>query len=239
MPIRRPAPAGSSERPAMISSARRHSSAVRASGPTASRVQATGTTPSLGTRPARRPVAGDPAERGRDPDRAGRVGAEREVDEAGGDGRAAAAARAARRALEIPRVAGRAEVRAVRERAERELVRVQLPDDRRAGRPQAGDALGVALGHAVEDLRRRRRRHARDVDHVLDGARASHPPSRPGGGTRCRGRASRLGLRRQALLDLGERRQDPVEEVADALEVLVGRVDALGGRRLPAAVRAG
>ncbi len=54
-----------------------------------------------------------------------------------------------------------------------------------------------------------------------------------GGGTRCTGRASRRRLRRKALLDLRERRQDPVEEVADALEVLVGRVDALGGGGFP------
>ena len=123
---------------------------VRAIGPTVSRLHAVGKTPSVGTRPARRPVAGDPAERSRDPDRAGRVGAERDVDEPGRDGRAAAAARAAGRSARGPTGCGPGpKCGLFVSRAERELVRVQLPDDRRAGRPQPRDALGVAVGDAV------------------------------------------------------------------------------------------
>ncbi len=216
----------------MISSARRHSSARARQ--RADRVERPCDRDDalVGTSPDGRPVAGDPAERGRDPDRPGRVRAERDVDEPGGDGRAAAAARSSRRPLEIPRVAGRAEVRAVRERAERELVRVQLPDDRGAGRPEAGDALGVALGHAVEDLRRRRGRHARDVDHVLD----ADPPVALGvrpvqeGVVRVERHGSVSGGSRSSIAASAGRIR--VEEVEDALEVLVGRVDALlsGGR---------
>ena len=118
----------------------------------------------------RRPQPGDAAEAGRDPDRAGRVGAERPGDEVGGDRGTAAAARAAADAIGRPRVAGRAEMRARRQRAERELVRVQLADARRR-RPREG----------ARPSRRRAPRRCRggsrdaavvrvsgDVDHVLD-----------------------------------------------------------------------
>ena len=142
--------------------------------------------------------------------------------------------------LGIPRVPRRAEVRAVRERAEGELVRVQLPDDRRAGRPQPRDALGVAVGHAVEDLRRRRRRHARDVDHVLDARRASRPPP----STRCR-----KALYGSSVTAPSPAAAEPsisssagrirVEEVEDAFEILVGRMNALLQRRFPGARKGG
>ena len=53
------------------------------------------------------------------------------------------AARPAADPLEVPRIACRAEVRARRGRAERELVRVELPDDDRPGGPQTRDGGGV------------------------------------------------------------------------------------------------
>ncbi len=222
-PIRRsrgrPARAG---RPARSPrAARRHSSALRASGPTVSNDQATGTTPPVGDEPDGRPVAGHAAERGRDPDRAGGVGAERAVDEVGGDGRAAAAARAAAVSARAPTGCARGRSAGCRQRAERELVRVQLADDRRAGRTQPLDALGVAVGRrGREDLRRRRRPLAGDVDHVLDApdpraGRRSVRLAAPVRGRRCSGiraltarRAPRSAQRASSTLG-SQRREDP------------------------------
>ena len=92
-------------RPAMISSARRHSSAVRASGPTVSRLHAAGKTPSLGTSPhvGRWPVTPQSAAGIRTEPAVSVPSAS--VDEPGRDRRAAAAARAAGHARRIPRVA--------------------------------------------------------------------------------------------------------------------------------------
>ncbi len=134
----------------------------------------------------RAPARPDPrhaAERGGYAHRAGRVRAERRVDEACGDGRAATSARAAADVLWIPRVERGPEVRAGRRSAVRELVGVELSGDRGARCPQTRDALGILRGHAVQHLRRRRRRHAGDVDHVLD---ADHRPAVPGWGSRWR-----------------------------------------------------
>ena len=118
----------------------------------ADRVERPGDRDDAGVRdePDRRPQPGDAAEAGGDPDRAGRVGAERAGRELGGGGGAAAAARAAADAVGRPRVAGRAEVRARRQRAVRELVRVELAEhDRRRPRAAADDGSASRAGHVV------------------------------------------------------------------------------------------
>src|SRR5438874_245491 len=74
----------------------------------------------------RRAQTGDAVVAGRDPDRAGRVGAERAGGEVGRGRDPGAAARAACDPARVPRVARRAEGLAVRAGAERELVRVEL-----------------------------------------------------------------------------------------------------------------
>ena len=133
-------------RSAISSRIRRHSAAVRASGPTVSRLHEVGKTPSVGDEPQRRPVSGDAAEGGRDADGAGRVGAERDVDEAG-------ATAAPLPPLEPPVVCAgfhgfqrRPEVRAVRQRAVGELVRVELADDRRASSAEPATQVASRSG---------------------------------------------------------------------------------------------
>src|SRR5581483_12436678 len=90
-----------------------------------------------------------------DADGAAAVGAGRERDETAGDRRRRAAARPARRALEVPRVARDPEQAVLRERGVAELRRVRLPDGDRAGAPEARD-----LGRVVP----------RDVGAERDGA---------------------------------------------------------------------
>jgi hypothetical protein len=64
----------------------------------------------------------------------------------------------------------RAEVRAGRHRAVRELVRVQLAEDDGARLLEPFDGLGVVRGEILgEDLRAGGSTRARDVDHVFDG----------------------------------------------------------------------
>ena len=88
--------------------------------------------------PVRRLEAGDPAARGRDADRAARVGAEADVDEPGGDRRRRAAARATRDAAGRGRVRHRAVVGVLRGDAVGELVQVRLAGVRVARAPRAG-----------------------------------------------------------------------------------------------------
>ena len=126
------------------------------------------------------------------------------VDEAGGDGRAAAAARAAADPLGDPtgcapgRSAGSSSIA-----PKANSCVFSLPTIDRA-RPRAGARRHVGVARRArcrEDLRRRRRRRARDVDHVLDGDAPGRPSRRSGSRwqeARCTGRASRRRLRRAA-----------------------------------------
>ena len=142
------------------------------SGPTVSRVNETGTTPLLETRPevGRMPVT--PQKRCRDPDRAGRIGAERRGHEPRRCGGAAAAARAAADPIGRPRVSRRAEMRARRHCPERELVRVELADhDRPAARSASTVAASVGATFSARMRDARGRPRSGDVDHVLDGDR--------------------------------------------------------------------
>ena len=111
-----------------------------------SSVHAIGTTPSVGTRPVvgRWPVT---------PQNAAGIRTEPAVSVPSATSTSPAATAAPLPPLEpprhppgIPRVQRRAEVRAVGERTEGEFVGVQLPDDRRSGRAQPRDALGIASG---------------------------------------------------------------------------------------------
>ncbi len=69
----------------------------------------------------------------------------------------------------IVRVARRPERRVLVGRPERELVQVGLADEHRAGLAQVGDRRRIAFGDvAVAHARRRGRRHAADVEQVLD-----------------------------------------------------------------------
>ena len=195
-----------------------------------SNVHETGTTPRFGDEPARGAQPGHAAEARGDPDGAARIGAERARHESGGRGDAAAAARPARDPGRVPGVPGRAEVRARGARAERELVRVELPDDDRPGRPERRDRVGVALRDAVgQDPRGGGRPGARDVDHVLDADR--HAPERS---------ALARALERRGL---GERllrahRDEAVQPAVERLDPAEGGVDRLARRQLAGRKRA-
>jgi len=103
--------------------------------------------------PAHPPVGrlepGDAAEGGRTPDGSAGVGAERAHRQAGGQGRAGAAARAARDVIEVPRVARGRKPVARKLDAEGELVGDQLAEHDHAGPLQARHAGAVRVGHPV------------------------------------------------------------------------------------------
>ena len=94
----------------------------------------------------RRLEADDAAPGGRDPDRAARVGAESELDVAGGDRRRRAAARAAGEATRARRVRHCRRSAGSRRDPVRELVQVRLARDGVAGRLQPQDRLGALRG---------------------------------------------------------------------------------------------
>ena len=127
-----------------------------------------GDDPVAGDRAVGRAQADDAAERGRLLHRAARVGAERPGREPAGDRRRRAAGRAARDALGVPGVPGRAVGGVLGGRAHGELVQVRLAEDGQAGRLAArGDRRVEDRRVADEDLRARRRRDALRRDHVL------------------------------------------------------------------------
>ena len=109
------------------------------------------------------------AERRRLLDRAARVRAEPPGCEPGRDSGSGAAARAARDAVGIPGIVGRAVGRVLGRRAHREFVGVRLADHRQAGGAAAGRDGRVEHRHvAGEDLRAGRRLDALGRDHVLE-----------------------------------------------------------------------
>ena len=136
-----------------------------------------------------RGVVGHDAERRLQPDqsrarrrpahRARAVSAQRQGAEARGHGRCTAAARAARRALEVPRIARDAERRAIGQALHAELRRGRLGEDDRARVAQAlhEDVVRGGRRIALEDRRAVPRRHALHVDQVLDADR--HAMQRP------------------------------------------------------------
>jgi len=113
-----------------------------------------------------------PAARSRTAHRARTVGAERQRPQPGRHGGSTTAARAARRAFEIPRIASDAERRPVGQSLDTEFRCRRLADDDRAGSAQAADQHIVAGGDIVlEDRRAVARMDARDIDQVLDADR--------------------------------------------------------------------
>ena len=119
--------------------------------------------------PEPRLEADDAAPRRRDAHRAAHVAALGERHAARRDRGAAAARRAAGRAVEVVRVAGDAPQRAVGLQRVGELRRRRLADDDGAGPAQGGDDVGVAVGHPVlEGVRAERRAVAGDRRGVLD-----------------------------------------------------------------------
>ena len=150
----------------------------------------------------------------------------------GGDRRARAAARAARRALRVPRVAGDAVGGRLGEAADRQLRQQRQADDDRARLAQPPHHLGVGLGRDLEGVGAVRVDLAGDVDFVLD--RDRHPEQRPV----VPGAPPRLGLlgfqHRFVGEDLPERVQlriepvDPFQRLPDQL----GRTDLPGAHHL-------
>ena len=146
----------------------------------------------------RRLEARDPAPGRRDADRAAGVGAERQLDVAGGDRRGRAAARPAGEPAWIAWVRHGAEVRVLRGDAVRELVQVRLAGDSVAGSLDAQDCVGAARRHVVcEEDRAVRRDEPRGVEQVLDRdgrarRRLLRPckPHRHDGETTCGGRSA-------------------------------------------------
>ena len=110
----------------------------------------------------------DAAVGGRDPDRAGGVGADAPGNQVCRDRRPVSAARAAADPLRRPRVVSGAEMWARGEGAVGELMQVQLAEDDRSRLSQPRDDVCVPHRHVVgEDPRGRGRGRAGDVDHVL------------------------------------------------------------------------
>ena len=116
-------------------------------------------------RMAARLQAEQPAARRGDADRAAPVGRVRERHDAGRDGRRRAAARAARRVVEAPRVAARAEQRRLGVRHLPDLGRVGLAEEVEAGRAAARDQRRIGVGREIPVVpaahRQRQARHGR------------------------------------------------------------------------------
>ncbi len=103
--------------------------------------------------PEGRLEADEPAEAGRNADRAGAVGAERQRPQAGRDGGGSAARRSAGRASEVPGIARLAEERIVGRAAPGELRQIGPAHEDRAGRPQRA-TLGASSGGTKSASRR-------------------------------------------------------------------------------------
>lgn len=93
--------------------------------------------------------AEQPAARRRNPDRAAAVGRMRDRHDAGRDGRRRAAARTARRVIEVPRVAARAEQLGFGVRHLADLGRVGLAEHVEPRRAASRDHRGIVGGHEV------------------------------------------------------------------------------------------
>ena len=150
------------------------SDTVRAIGPAVSRVGTSGNTPSSGISPHSDFKPHRAAARGRDADRAARVGTQREVAEAGGERGAAAAGRAARRLAGLGGVVAGAVPLVLADHAPRELGQMGLADDDGACVDQPLHGGSGSLGDVVRvDLRAVRRADAGRVEQVLHGQRAA------------------------------------------------------------------
>ena len=108
-----------------------------AKNPTVSNDGASGTTPTRADVADRCLQSEDAAERGRNPNRAAGVAADRQRHETGGDGCGAAAARSAWHSITVPWIAGRPTRFVLRGDPPTELVRTCEPGDDRARLPNA------------------------------------------------------------------------------------------------------
>jgi uncharacterized membrane protein YfcA len=153
--------------------------------------------------------------------RARSVGPQCQRTEARGDRRRAAAARAARRALEIPRIARDAEGRAVGQALDAEFRRRRLADHDGARRAQAlhQHVVGGGCSIVLEDRRAVPRRHAPDVDKVFYADR--HAVQRPKLVASAHGLLGRLGVASRFL------RHHHAKAVEPGLGMLDGFQDAL------------
>ena len=180
--------------------------------------------------PERGLQADEPAEAGRNSNRAGPVGAERQRPQSGRDGRRSAAGRPTRRAREIPWVARLAEQGIVGRAAPGELGEVGPAHEDRAGRPQPRHARGI-LGR--DEVRQQARAEGGPLagrpEIVLDRhGNAVERAERPAGHHRLLGRA-RLGQRSLGVdEDVGAQ---PRVQSLDALQHGTGDLD---GRQRPA-----
>jgi hypothetical protein len=151
----------------------------------------------------------------RDPDRAGAIRPGGRGAQAGRHGGRAAAARAARRAIGVPRVARDAERGPLGGAHDGQLGQVGLAEDDRAGGAQPGDEVVVALDRAAVGGRAPGRELAGHVLGVLDGDRhAQQRPVVPGRapGVRLLGVGQRaLGHHRPVRAQLAVVAANPVE----------------------------
>ena len=159
------------------------------------------------------------AEGGGHPDRAVGVGAERGGHHAGGYRRARAARRAARHAGEIVRVERGAVMGVLAGEIIGVFAHVEPAEQHRAGRLHAVDQEGVGLCRRIVavDLRAGPRRHALDVEEVLDRVGHAGQRQRLAGGD---GRIDRVGLGQGAVEG----------RVGEGAELRVGRLDLGDGR---------
>ena len=187
--------------------------------------------PDLPQRRRRDPVAlglqaEEAAAGGGDADRAGAVGRGRRRDEPRRDGARRPAAGAARRALEVPRVARDAAVRRLGEPPDAELGHPRDADDDRPGRAQVADELAVLGLGGVVGRRADRAHRPADARVLLHGDR--HAEQRP---AVARARAPRrlIGLGERALGEHGAERVELGIEARDALQRVL---DELARRQL-------
>ena len=115
----------------------------------------------------------EPAPPGRDADRPGTVGAQRERRQSGGHGRATAAAAAARGVRQVPRVVGGAEGHRLGERPQHHLRHGGFAEDHRTGLAQPPHHFGVSGRLEVVGAAAVAGEFSGDVAVVLDGDR--HP----------------------------------------------------------------
>jgi hypothetical protein len=170
--------------------------------------------------------AEDAAARGRDPDRAGAVDADRRRHEARGDSGRGPAAGPTGRPLDVPRVARHPPGDRLRERPQPQLGHGRLADDDRAGVAQAPHDLGVRGRpgrdrpcSAAGDL-------ARDVDLVFDRHRDAEQ-RRPVAVRPALVRAIGIGKR-----SLGEHRAERVQLAVQPLDPSERYLDQLASRDL-------
>ena len=185
--------------------------------------------------------ADDAAERGRLPDRAAGIGAERNGREAGGDGDSRAAAGSAGDVIRVPRIARGSERRVFGRRSHRKLVAVGLAHHDGARRLEPSDDGGVVRrNERAEHLRRgggrdaarhdvvfERDRHSRKRARVLVAIDRARPLERALGGDgekRVQRRVVRVDARERLLADFDGRNLPCADGVPNLARGLKGKL---------------